>query len=92
MMAAPSDREAAVRPLVEGMGGKLISYYVTTGAHDFQLIVEADDAASMLPALIVAGAGGGVTNLQTVQAFSAAEFMEAQKKAGSMATSFKPMG
>jgi len=37
--------------------------------------VETDDPVSLMSALIVAGAGGGVTNLQTVQAFSAAEFM-----------------
>ena len=92
MMANPSDREAAVKPLIEGMGGKFVSYYVTTGAHDFQLTVETDDAVSMMSALIVAGAGGGVTNLQTVQAFSTAEFMTAQKKAGSMAASFKSAG
>lgn len=92
MVAKPSDREAAVKPLVEGMGGKFVSYYVTTGAHDFQLTVEADDAASLMSALMVAGAGGGVTNLQTVQAFTAAEFMAAQKKAGTMVASFKSAG
>ena len=92
MMANPSDREAAVRPLVEGIGGKLVSYYVTTGAHDFQLTVETDDSESILSALIVAAAGGGVTNLQTVQAFSATEFMNAQKKSGAMASSFKSAG
>jgi uncharacterized protein with GYD domain len=92
MMANPSDREAAVRPLIDGMGAKFVSYYVTTGAHDFQLTVETDDPVSLMSALIVAGAGGGVTNLQTVQAFSAAEFMAAQKKAGAMAASFKSAG
>lgn len=92
MMANPSDREAAVRSLVEGMGGKFISYYVTTGAHDFQLTVESDDTVSLMAALIVAGAGGGVTNMQTVQAFSSADFMAAQKKAGALAGTFKSAG
>jgi uncharacterized protein with GYD domain len=54
--------------------------------------VETDDSESILSALIVAAAGGGVTNLQTVQAFSATEFMNAQKKAGAMAASFKSAG
>ncbi len=74
------------------MGGKFISYYVTTGAHDFQLTVESDDTVSLMAALIVAGAGGGVTNMQTVQAFSSADFMAAQKKAGALAGTFKSAG
>jgi uncharacterized protein with GYD domain len=92
MMAKPSDREAAVRPLIDKMGGKFVSYYVTTGPNDFQLTVETDDPVSLMSALIVAGAGGGVTNLQTIQAFSTAEFLEAQKKAGAMAASFTSAG
>lgn len=92
MLANPSDREAAVRPLIEGTGGKLLSFYVTTGAHDFQATVEVDDSVSLLSVLIVAGAGGHATNLQAVQAFSATEFLDAQKKAGALAASYKSAG
>jgi uncharacterized protein with GYD domain len=92
MIAKPSDRQAAVMPLITGSGGKLVSYYVTTGAFDFQLTVETDDVQGLMAALIVAGAGGGVSNMQTIQAFSAAEFMAAQKKAGGMAAGFKSAG
>lgn len=92
MLAKPSDREAAVRPLIESVGGKLISYYVTTGAHDFQVTVEGDDSVAVMAALMAASAGGGVSNLQTVQAFTPAEFVEAQKKAGALTNSFKSAG
>ena len=44
LVAAPEDREPAVRKLIEGAGGKLVSFYFTTGASDFMLISEADDA------------------------------------------------
>jgi hypothetical protein len=30
LIGAPDDREPAVRKLIEGAGGKVISYYVTT--------------------------------------------------------------
>jgi len=42
----------------------------------------------MLAALVVAGASGAVSGLKTVQAFSAAEFMAAQKRAGEIAAKY----
>lgn len=86
----PSDREAAVKPLIAAAGGKILSYYVTLGDHDFQMVVDAGtDTEAFMAALIVAGASGGVSNLKTVQAFTAAEFMASQKRAAAMAASFK---
>jgi len=38
MLDAPEDREAPVRKLIEEAGGKVISFYVTTGETDFLLI------------------------------------------------------
>lgn len=90
LMAHPSDREAAVRPLVEASGGKMKSYHITTGDNDFMMMVESADAAAMLAPLIVAAASGTVSNLKTVQAFTPAEFLAAQKKAGQIAAGFKP--
>lgn len=90
MMAQPSDREAAVRPLVEAGGGKMISFLVTTGDTDFSMVVETDDLEGLLAALMVAGATGTVSDLKTVQAFTSAEFLAAQKRAGQLASSFKP--
>ena len=92
MLANPSDREAAVRPLVEASGGKMKSYHLTTGDSDFMMMVESPDGAAMLAPLIVAGASGTVANLKTVQAFTSAEFTAAQKKAGQIAGGFKPAG
>ena len=92
MMAQPSDREAAVRPLVEAGGGKMISFLVTTGETDFSMVVETDDLEGILSALMVAGATGTVANLKTVQAVTSAEFMAAQQRAAKIASSFKPAG
>ena len=43
MLANPSDREAAVRPLVEEAGGRVVSFLFTTGDTDFSMVVETDD-------------------------------------------------
>lgn len=91
LMANPSDREAAVRPLISAAGGKILSYYVTFGERDFQMVVESgDDTEALLAALVVAGASGGFSQLSTVQAFTTAEFMAAQKRAAAMVASFTP--
>ncbi|MFZ2102168.1 MAG: GYD domain-containing protein [Oricola sp.] len=92
MIASPSDREASTRPLVEAAGAKLEAYYVTTGDSDFMMIVEGPESADILPALMVAGASGTVSNLKTIRAYTSAEFTAAQKKAGQMAANFKPAG
>ena len=92
MIAEPSDRAEAVRPLVEASGGKMVSFLVTTGDTDFSMVVESDDQVVLMAALLAAAATGTVSNLKSVQAFSSADFMAAQKRAGQIAASFKPAG
>ena len=90
MVAHPSDREAAVTALIEASGGKVISYYMTTGETDFLLVSEAKDGHDVIAALLVAGASGTVKNLKTVRGFTSAEFTVAQKKAGAIAATYLP--
>lgn len=90
MVQNPSDREAATRPLVEAAGGRMISFLVTTGETDFSMVVETDDLEGLLAALLVAGSSGMVSSLKTVQAFTSAQFLDAQKRAGQIAASYTP--
>ena len=92
MIDSPSDREAATRALVEAAGGKLETFYLTTGDNDFSMKVTIDDASNLIPALIVAGASGAASNLKTVRAYTSAEFTEMQKKAGKIAKAYKAPG
>lgn len=92
MLAKPSDREAATSALVSAAGGKLESYFLTTGDTDFLMVIQADNLQDMLAAMIVAGASGSVSGLKTVQAFTSAEFLAAQKRAGDIALKFTPAG
>ena len=89
MIAQPSDREKATSGLVRAAGGKLESFFLTTGDHDFIMRVTTDDVTRMLAALIVAGASGGVCNLRTVQCFTAKEFIAAQKQAAEIAAAYQ---
>ena len=60
LLAAPEDREPAVRKLIEEAGGKVISFYFTTGETDFLLISEANDAEAIIAALMATVAAGTV--------------------------------
>lgn len=92
MIAKPSDREAAAGTLIGAAGGKLESFHLTTGDNDFTMTVSSDDVVGMLAALMAVGASGAVSGLKTVQAFTSAEFMAAQQKAGAIAAGYKAPG
>ncbi len=89
MIANPSDREAAARGLIEAAGGKLETFYMTTGATDFAFTAVIDDVADLLAGLMASAAAGAISDVRTQRAFTAAEFMAMQKKAGSLATGYK---
>lgn len=91
-MAKPSDREASARDIVEAARGKREHYFLATGQHDFMMIITIDDVQSLLAGLMAAGAAGAVSNFQTNRAFTAAEFMDMQKKAGAIAAKYRPRG
>jgi uncharacterized protein with GYD domain len=90
MLANPSDREAAARGIIESMGGKVHSFLLTTGDSDFSMIVETGDAQGLLAGLIVVGGSGAVSGLKTVQAFTSAEFLDAQKRAKTAVAAYSP--
>ncbi|MCV2868364.1 GYD domain-containing protein [Defluviimonas sp. WL0002] len=88
MIANPSDREQATGALIAASGGKMESFFLTTGETDFIIRVTTDNIVKMLAALIAAGASGAVSSLKTVQCFTSAEFLSAQKEAGAIAAKY----
>ena len=90
MVASPEDRAEVVGRLIGEVGGKLISYYMTSGDYDVLLIFEAASYEDVVPALIVAAAGGGVADLKTVTALKSSDMKSAFTRAGSIALSYRP--
>ena len=90
MVASPEDRAEVVGRLIGEVGGKLISYYMTSGDYDVLLIFEAASYEDVVPALIVAAAGGGVADLKTVTALKSSDMKSAFTKAGSISLSYRP--
>jgi uncharacterized protein with GYD domain len=92
LVAAPEDREPAVRKLIEGAGGKLLSFYFTTGDTDFMVISEANEAESIIAALLAAEASGTISNLTTARAWTGAEFKAVAEKASKVASFYRAPG
>jgi uncharacterized protein with GYD domain len=68
LLAAPEDREPAVRKLVEAAGGKLVSFYFTSGDADFLMISETNNAGNVIAALMARAAAGMISDLTTGRA------------------------
>ena len=92
LVAAPEDREPAVRKLIEGAGGKLVSFYFTTGDSDFMVIAEANEAENLISAYLATAAAGAVSNLTTQRAWTGAEFKAVAQKASKAASHYRAPG
>ena len=90
LVKSPEDRAAALRPLVEGMGGSIESMYYAFGEADVVLIVDLPDNATMAAFSMAVGASGAVTNLKTTVLLPMSEGVEAARKAGSIG--YRPPG
>lgn len=92
LLDAPEDREPAVRKLIEEAGGKLISFYHTTGESDFLLISEANDTEAIMAALIAKAAAGVISDVSTARAWTGAEYKAVLDRAAKVANAYRPPG
>jgi uncharacterized protein with GYD domain len=92
LLEAPEDREPAVHKLIEGAGGKVIRFYMTTGDTDFLLISEADDGEAVIAAMMASSAAGMISNVSTVRAWTGAEFKSVAEKGAKAAKAYQPPG
>ncbi|OGA00069.1 MAG: hypothetical protein A2Z64_11555 [Betaproteobacteria bacterium RIFCSPLOWO2_02_67_12] len=82
MIKNPQDRAAAVRPVIERMGGKLHGLWLAFGEYDAVVIAEMPDNVSAAAVSMAVGSSGGISAYRTTPLLTTAEAMEAMKKAG----------
>ena len=87
MIAAPEDQSEIVGRLIAQVGGKLVAHYLTSGDYDVLIIFEGPSYEEVVPALIAAAAGSGLSDFKTVTALTSSEMKSAFVKAGSIAAS-----
>jgi uncharacterized protein with GYD domain len=88
MVNNPQSREAAMRPMFEKLGGKLLSYWFCFGDYDAVLITELPGNVSAAAACMASAQAGTLKALKTTPLVSVEESMEAMRKAGS--AGFRP--
>ncbi len=92
MTANPENRSEAVGALFESLGGKMISWYLTTGEYDWFIVAEAPSQDVVVAASIIATGGGGVGDIKTSAAWSGPEAKAIFEKAQKAASGFKSAG
>jgi uncharacterized protein with GYD domain len=82
LMENPQDRLEAVRAPIEKLGGSLQTSFFAFGAFDVLAITEMPDNISAAAIAIAFAAGGAVQSIQTTPLLTAAQAVEALRKAG----------
>jgi len=88
LIAHPHNRLDAVRPAIEKLGGKITHGWFAFGDYDLVAIIEMPGNVEAAAFSLAAAAGGAVKAIKTTPLLSAAEGVEAMKKAAS--AGYKP--
>ena len=86
----PQNRLEAIRPVVERLGGRVISFDYAFGDYDVVAIMEAPDNVSAAALAMAVGSGGALRDYKTTVLLSMEEAMEAMRKAGD--AGYRPPG
>lgn len=84
MVKNPQDRAAAIRPLLEKLGGKLHGMWLSFGEYDLVAIAEMPDSVTAAAFSMAVGAGGAMSAYRTTPLLTMNEAVDAMKKAGSV--------
>ena len=86
----PQNRMEVIRPVIERLGGRLESAYLSFGDYDVVVIAEMPDHVSAAAFSLAASAGGGVKAVKTTPLMTVEEGIEAMKKAAG--AGYRPPG
>ena len=92
MIDNPGDRTAAVTKVLEGLGGKLESFYWSFGDDDFLGIIEVPDDTAAAAFSVAVGSTGSLRNLRTIKLISLDESRKMLEKAKSAKAAYAPPG
>ncbi len=92
LMAKPEDRGAALQPLLDKVGASVIGVYMTTGANDIVLVSEAADGSDVAAISMAVSASGSPSRVETVRAWTSADFVAIAEKAGTLTGAYTPPG
>ncbi|HEU4759688.1 MAG TPA: GYD domain-containing protein [Dehalococcoidia bacterium] len=82
---SPQNRVEAIRPAIEGLGGKIVDSYYTFGEYDIAVLIDMPDNVAAAAFAISVAAGGAVKAVRTTPLMTVDEGMSAVRKAGQSA-------
>lgn len=88
--ANPQNRIEIVRPIFEGLGGRIESAYYAFGEYDIVVIAEFPDNVSAAAVSVTINAGGAFKAAKTTPLMTIEEGIEVMRKAGG--TGYRPPG
>ncbi|HTO46630.1 MAG TPA: GYD domain-containing protein [Burkholderiales bacterium] len=80
MVKSPQDRKAAIASMIEKLGGRLESFWLSFGDYDAHVILQAPDNVSVAALSLATAAGGSVKAVKTTPLMTMDEGMEAMRK------------
>ena len=92
LLATPQDRTAAIQSMLDQIGGKIVALYMTTGQHDIVVVYEAPDRADTVAMAMATRAAGAVSKIETVQAWTGADFTAVAEKGATLQNAYTPPG
>jgi len=78
----PQNRIEAIRPAVQGLGGRIECAYISFGEYDVMAVLDMPDNVSAAAFSIAASAGGAIKAAKTTPLMTMEEGIEAMRKAG----------
>jgi uncharacterized protein with GYD domain len=75
------DRAKGIRPAMEALGGRLLSFYTSRGEHDVVIITEMPNNVSVADVSRAAAAGGAIKTVRTAPLTTGQEGMDAIRRA-----------
>lgn len=90
MIRNPQNRREAVAPLIEALGGRLVSLDFAFGEYDIVVILEVPDNIGATAGAMAVTASGAFKAYKTTPLISAEEAMQAASRAGEAAASYRP--
>jgi uncharacterized protein with GYD domain len=88
----PADRVKVVAPFLERLGARFEAAYLSFGEYDIVFIMEAPDNVSAAAVSLAITAGGAVKAYKTTPLMTPDEGIEAMRKAGGAASTYRPPG
>ena len=89
-LQSPQNRVEVIRPVIEGLGGRIEGFYFAFGDYDVVGIVDMPNNVSMAAFALAAAGGGALKAVKTTPLMTIEEGVEAMRKASG--AGYRPPG